>query len=141
VAKKKICICFDYENDKHYRYLLKALSDNSQSDISFVDLTPGEIASSNISVIKAALTKKIQDATHLLVIVGEHANSFHSDRDEIGVRNWQWWEINKAIELKKKLIAVKIDNGNTSPTPLLNSGASWAKSFTVKAILKAIDEE
>ena len=47
MTKKRICICFDYENDKNYRYLLTALSENSRSDISFEDLTPGEIASTS----------------------------------------------------------------------------------------------
>ena len=136
---KKICICFDYDNDKKYRYLLKALSENAGSDLSFVDLTPGEIGSTDIPTIKSVLSRKIGEATHTLVIVGEHANSFHADRDEIGERNWQWWEIKQSIP-QNKLVAVKIDSGNTSPKPLLDAGASWAMSFKVDAIIKAIDE-
>ena len=49
------------------------------------------------------------------------------------------WEIGKAIELKKKIVAVKIDATNTSPSGLLNAGATWAMSFTFASIKKAID--
>ena len=136
---KRIFISFDYDNDKHYRYLLKALKENPRSDLQFIDATPEEIQSDDISRIKAVLTRKIREATHTLVIVGKHANSYHPDRTEIGERNWQWWEIVKSDEENKKFVAVKIESGNTSPDPLLGKNASWAMSFKVDAILKAID--
>ncbi|MCA9833498.1 MAG: TIR domain-containing protein [Thermomicrobiales bacterium] len=137
---KKICISFDFHNDSRYRYLLTALKENESSLIDFEDLTPGEINSSDVGRVKASLSQKIGDSTHLLVIVGEHANELHSDYLLIGDRNWQWWEINKAKSLGKKLIAVKINSTNLSPDPLLNSGTSWAMSFTVDKILKGINE-
>lgn len=136
---KKICISFDFHHDSRYRYLLSALKENRSSLIDFEDLTPGEINSSDIGRVKASLSQKIGNSTHLLVIVGEHANERHSDYLLIGDRNWQWWEINKAKSLGKKLIAVKIKSTNPSPEPLLKSGTSWAMSFTVDSILKAIN--
>ena len=45
VTKKRIFISFDYERDRDYRYLLKALSENPRSDIAFDDCTPEEIQS------------------------------------------------------------------------------------------------
>ena len=54
--------------------------------------------------------------------------------------DWVAWEIDKAIELKRVLIAVKTDRLNTSPANLLNAGATWALSFTFDAIKKALDE-
>ena len=51
------------------------------------------------------------------------------------------WEIEKAVELKRKLIAVKTDSGNTSPDAILGVGASWAMSFTFDSIKKAVDSE
>ena len=48
------------------------------------------------------------------------------------------WEIEKTKELKKKLIAVKTALDNTTPSGLLNAGASWAMSFTFDAIKRAI---
>jgi len=139
MTKKKVFICFDYDNDKHYRYLLKALANNAGSDIEFEDLTPEEIQSYDVGRIKAALTRRIRKSTHTLVIVGSHANSFHPDREEIGERNWQWWEIEKSDEEGNGFIAVKIKASNTPPEPLYGKGATWARSFKVDSILQAIN--
>ena len=136
---KRIFISFDYEHDKNYRYLLTALAKNPRSDIEFTDVTPEEIQSYDVGRIKAVLTKKIKEATHTLVIVGKYANSYHPDRDEIGERNWQWWEINKSDEESKGFIAVKIESSNEPPEPLYGKGATWANSFTVDSIVNAID--
>ena len=137
--KKRIFISFDYTNDKNYRYLLTALAKNPRSDIEFDDVTPEEIQSYDVGRIKAVLTKKIKEATHTLVIVGKYANSYHPDRNEIGDRNWQWWEINKSNEEGKGFIAVKIESSNEPPEPLYGKGATWANSFTVDSIVNAID--
>ena len=140
MSKKRIFISFDYDHDRNYRYLLKALSANPRSDIEFDDLTPGEIQSTDIGRIKAVLTSKIKEATHTLVIIGSHANSYHADREKIGERNWQWWEIKKSIDERNKLIAVKIKSTNNSPDPLYGQDATWAMSFTVESIVTAIDK-
>jgi len=140
VTKKRTFISFDYDHDRNYRYLLKALAANPRSDIEFDDLTPEEIQSDDIGRIKAVLTRKIRESTHTLVIVGEHANSYHSDRDEIGERNWQWWEINKSHEEGNGFIAVKIKKSNSTPYPLYGKNATWALSFTVDSIVAAIDK-
>ena len=139
MPKKKIFISFDYDHDKGYRYLLSALDANAGSDIEFEDYTPRDIQSSDISVIKAALARKIRDADYTLVIVGKHANSLHPDREEIGERNWQWWEILRAHAEKHSFIASLIDPSNTLPAPLLGKGAKWAHSFRVDKIVEAIE--
>jgi len=137
---KSIFISFDYDHDRNYRYLLGAQAKNSRFPIDFEDRTPSEIQSNNISRIKATLTRRIGDATHTLVVVGSYANSLHPDRVEIGELNWQHWEIKRSIREGNGLIAVKIHPQNDSPTPLLGQGATWAMSFTVDAINKAIEE-
>ena len=137
---KRICISFDYDHDKDYRYLLTALSENPRSDLSFVDLTPSAIDSTDIGRIKAAITRKLRDATHTLVIVGKHANSYHPDRDKIGTRNWQWWEIEQSDAEGNKFVAVKIERDNDTPDPLYGKGAEWAMSFKVDSIIAAIDK-
>ncbi len=136
---KRILVSFDYDHDRHYRYLLSALNENSRSELVFEDVTPEEIRSSDIGRIKAVLTGKIRGSTHVLVIVGKYANSYHPDREKIDARNWQWWEINQAKAERKKLVAVKIDRSNPAPDPLLNAGASWAYGFDVPAIIKAVE--
>ncbi len=139
---KRIFISFDYDDDKNYKNLLAAFAKNPRSNIEFTDVTPKEIQSNNISKIKGVLTKQIREATHTLVLIGKHANSYHPDSNKIGELNWQWWEINKSYEEGKKFIAVRIksDTDNNTPEPLYRKGATWANSFTVDAILNAIDK-
>jgi hypothetical protein len=139
MAKMKVCVSYDADHDKEYRRLLEAWDANSNIAFSFNNLTPEEIKSENYTAVKGVLTKKISSATRLLVIVGEHAKQRHPRYQEIGDHNWMYWEINKAKELSKKLVAVKIDKSFESPDPLLNSGAYWANSFTLKAITAALE--
>lgn len=138
MARKKVFISFDYDNDRNYRYLLKALSENAGSAIEFEDLTPEEIQSQDIGRIKAALSRRISNSTHTLVIIGAHANSYHPDRSKIGERNWQWWEIRKSYEEGNGFIAVKINPTYSTPDPLYGKRATWAKAFKVNSILQAI---
>ena len=137
---KRIFISFDYDNDRNYRYLLEALAKNPRSGIEFEDLTPKEIQSNDVGRIKAALTRRIKDSTHTLVVIGGHANSYHPNRNEIGTRNWQWWEIEKSHEEGNKFIAVRIKPSNSTPEPLLGKGATWANSFGIDSIAAAIDK-
>ena len=53
--------------------------------------------------------------------------------------SWIDWEIKKAVELNKKIVAVKIKAANATPSALLGVGASWAMSFTFDSITKAIN--
>ena len=62
--KKKVFISFDYDNDKHYKFLLGAWDANKNFDFVFKDETPGEINTNNIARIKAGLTSKIKDAEY-----------------------------------------------------------------------------
>ena len=138
MAKKRAFISFDFHHDRHYRYLLSALSKNPDNDIEFIDSTPGEIDTMDSGRVKAVLTTKIRSATHTLVLIGDYANTPHKDRAKIGTRNWQWWEIEKSKEEGKKLVGVKLERSNDSPEPLLNAGATWAYSYSVESILEAL---
>lgn len=140
MAKKKVFVSFDYEKDKHYKFLLEAWDANPEFDFSFSDLSSQEIDSWNISSIKAALTRKINSATYTLVIVGKEANKKHADSEEIGYKNWLNYEIAKSKENSNKLVAVKLLSTNESPEELLGSGAKWAMSFKQEAIIKALEE-
>ena len=139
MAKKKVCISFDYEHDKDYRNILKAWDANENFEFSLNDKTPKEIDSDDYSVIKGVLTKKIKAATYLLVIIGEHANEEHPRSSEIGDINWINWEINKAKDENVKLVAVKIKSTYDSPSAIYSSGAEWAMSFTQELIIKALN--
>ena len=140
MAKKKVFISFDYENDKDYKNLLVAWDKNKDFDFSFNDKSSTEIKSEEVSKVKATLTTKINNATHTLVIIGKEANKQHKDYKEIGYKNWQNFEVAKSKANKNKLIGVKLNKSYDSPEELLNSGAKWAMSFTFEAIKKALDE-
>lgn len=139
MAKKKVFVSFDYENDRNYYYLMKAWDANSNFDFVFSDYTSKEIQSDNVSVVKACLTKKIKEATYTLVIVGSEANKLHPDSDEIGYRNWQNFETAKSVDNGNKLVGVKINKSYESPEELLGVGASWAMSFSQDGIIEALN--
>lgn len=140
MAKKKVCVSFDYTNDNRYKNLLAAWDANSNFEFGFSDVTPSEINTENYSRVKSVITQKISSCTYLLVIVGKYANQKHSRSNEIGDRNWLNWEINKAKDLGKKIVAVKIDKSFTPPDALLGANAEWAMSFTQDSIINALNK-
>jgi hypothetical protein len=128
--KKKVFISYDYENDKHYKNLLLAWDANKQFDFYISDYSADvSINSTDATAIKSTLSRYINQGTVFLVIVGK--KTYKS--------SWVKWEINKAVELGKKIVAVKTDRENTSPDELLGVGASWAMAFTYDAISRAIN--
>lgn len=140
MAKKHVFVSFDYENDKNYKFLLQAWDANPKFDFLFSDYSSGEINSYDIPTIKAGLTKKINQATYTLVIVGKEANKRHPDHEEIGYKNWLNFEIARSKDNGNKLVGIKIDKSYQSPDELLGANASWALSFSQAAIIKALDE-
>jgi MTH538 TIR-like domain (DUF1863) len=128
--KKKVFISYDYTNDKHYKNLLLAWDANKLFDFSISDHSADVgINSTNAGAIKSVLSRYINEATYFLVIVGKHTHK----------SPWVKWEIEKAVELGKRIVAVKADRENSSPNELLGVGASWAMSFTYQSIIDAID--
>lgn len=73
MSKRKIFVSFDFENDRNYKYLLEAWNGNSDFEFEFDDKSTREINSWNISTIKAALTRKINEADYTIVIVGKRS--------------------------------------------------------------------
>jgi len=140
MAKKKTFVSFDFENDKNYKYLLEAWDANPDFDFVFADKTPDEIDTNNIGRIKAALTVRINSATHTLVIIGKEANKTHRHSKLIGSKNWINFEVHQSKLNKNKIVAIKIDKSYESPDELTGAGASWAMSFTQDAIIKALNE-
>jgi hypothetical protein len=128
--KKRVFISYDYENDRHYKNLLLAWDANKQFEFYISDYSADvSINSSVASAIKSTLSRYINQGTVFLIIVGKKtANS-----------SWIKWEIEKAVELRKKIVAVKTDRDNTTPPALYGVGANWALSFTHDAITKALD--
>lgn len=140
MAKKKVFVSFDYTNDKHYKFLLNAWDANKNMDFTFNDCSSDEINTDSVSKVKENLTKRINNTTYTLVIIGKEANKQHPDYKEIGYKNWINFEVARSKDNNNKLVAVKIDSSYTSPDEVMNSGAKWAMSFTQDAIIKALNE-
>lgn len=133
---KKIFISYDYSNDRNYKNMLLAWNENKQFPLNFEDTSADvSINSHDEGVIKRAISAKINASDIVLCLIGKFVNA-----DEQGKINWIKWEIDKAIELNKKIIAVKINKDYNSPENIKNISAEWAMSFNFDAIKKAIDE-
>ncbi|HOV69026.1 MAG TPA: TIR domain-containing protein [Clostridia bacterium] len=130
MAKKRVFISYDYSYDRHYKNLLVAWNENDDFDFEFTDTSVGvSVNSTDASVIKSVITKKIKDSTHFLCLIGRY--TYNSD--------WVEWECQKAVELNKKIVAVKINREYNTPLPLIGVGTSWAMSFTFDSIKNAIN--
>ncbi len=134
----KIFVSFDFEHDRQYKYTLNMWNANSNFHFTCDDRSPSEIQSESVDVVKQVLSRKINEASVVIVIVGKYANSLHPDRGLIGYRNWQNYEIAKAKELRKQLIAVQLDPSYEYPEELKYANANRAYSFTFDAIVRAI---
>ena len=131
MAKRKIFISFDYDNDSHYKNLLVAWDKNQHFDFSFYDgSVTVPVNSGSAGPIRRVISQRIAACPRFLCIVGEKTHR----------SNWVSWEIDKAVEMSRSLIAVKTDRHNTTPPNLLNAGAAWALSFSFDAIKKALDD-
>jgi hypothetical protein len=126
--RKKIFVSYDYDNDRHYRYLLSAWDANRAFAFSFDDHSTPLINSTNGARIRAAITRRLQGADYLLVIVGQRTHR----------SKWVAWEIAKAKELGLRLIAVKVVSSYPSPPGLLSAGAVWARSFSADGVARAV---
>lgn len=86
MAKKKVFISYDYDNDKHYKNLLLAWDKNSEFDFGFSDQSADvSIQSTGAAAIKHAISAKINAVTYFLCIVGEKTRR----------SSWVSWEIKK----------------------------------------------
>jgi len=88
------------------------------------------VDSENAGPIRRVISQRISNCGRLLCIVGEETHT----------SEWVTWEIEKAVELGKSIIAVKTAKSNTTPLALYGVGAKWALSFTFEAIKNAVDE-
>lgn len=131
MARKRIFISYDHENDARYKNLLHAWNKHDDFDIQIYNgsLKIG-INSENAAYVKSQIKPMITWCSYLLCIIGEDTHK----------SDWIDWEIKTAIANKKGLIGVKITKDCTSPLAILNQGATWALSFNYEAIKKAIDD-
>ncbi|MDQ3109574.1 MAG: TIR domain-containing protein [Bacteroidota bacterium] len=128
-ARRKVFISYHFERDRHYKNLLLAWDSNGNFDFHMRDYSADiSIGSTEASVIKRAISTKINKGNYFIVIVGKSTHKCQ----------WVKWEIAKAKELNKKIIAVKIDRRIPAPDELYRSGVSWAYTFRLNSISNAI---
>jgi len=139
MRKKQVFVSFDYDNDRKYKYLLQAWDANPDFDFVFKDETPGEINTNDIGRIKAGLTRKINDATHTLFIVGKHANQLHKDRRAIGFKNWINFEAYQSILSGNYLAVVKLDDSCKVPEEL-TAKYRWISGFIEKNVINVLND-
>lgn len=129
MAKKKVFVSYDYDNDKHYKNLLLAWDANKQFNFYLYDQSVDvSVNSTDAAAIKRVISARINSSTYFLCIAGKHTHK----------SGWVAWEIDKAVSLGKKIVVVKTDRSNTTPAGLYAVGASWALSFTFDSIRNAI---
>ncbi len=138
MRKKQIFVSFDYDHDRRYKYLLEAWDANPEFDFVFKDETPGEINTDDVGRIKAGLTRKINDATHTLFIVGKHSNVLHADRNAIGFINYINFEAYQSIQSGNYLSVVKLDDSCAIPNEL-NAKYSWITGYSESNIIDVIN--
>lgn len=124
-----VFISYDYDNDRHVRQLLGAWSANNSIDFSFADQSADiSINSRDEGAIKRAISRKIRSADKFLVVIGR----------ETCRCPMVCWEIQKARDLGKRIIAVKLDRRFESPREVLNTGATWIYGIQRDQIVEMI---
>jgi len=128
--KKKIFVSYYYDEDKHYKRLLKAWSSNKRFDIEFDDVsTDVSIKSENKAYIRKKISEKIKMCDIFIVFVGKKSHE----------REWISWEIDQAKSFNKKIVAIKEKRNYASPKALLSSRAVWVFGLREKHIRDAIE--
>jgi len=128
MTKNKVFIGYD-ECDKAAKDRLLGWDVNKEFDFSCYDRSVDvAVDSEEAAVVKQDLSARIGDSSHFLCIVGKE--TYRS--------GWMAWEIRKAVELKKMIVAAKTDSTNNSPTALQGVGASWSTLFDFDCIKNAM---
>lgn len=131
MGRSKTIFISYYHEDKKYKDLLVAWARNSSLPVNFVDhSTDLSVCSRDIAVVRRAVSAKIRGADCFLCLVGE--NTHTSD--------WVNWEVDKAFERNRSIIAVKISRSYKSPLSLLRRNARWVYTFRVKQISQAMQD-
>ncbi len=139
MAKKKVFVSFDYDNDRDYKNLLCAWDANPFIDFKIEDRTSNEIQSWDIPTVKSCLSRRINDSTYTIVIIGEEINKLHKDRYTIGHDNWQQFELAKSKENYNKVVFVKLYSWYNLPNNYYGSNYRIVNGFNKDKILDALN--
>ena len=132
MAKKKIFISYDYENDRYWKNLLVCMGREQPLRLLVLRYVRRRVRR-QYGCGRDSSARSPLGSTTLLTSYASLVRTHTRAGGSSG-------EIGKAVGLKKKLVSVKTDRDNTSPDAIIGVGASWAMSFTFDSIKKAIDD-
>ena len=130
--RKNVFVSYRYNGERAMRRLLKAWANNKNfKKFDFSDCSADiSIPSSDENVIRDEISKHIQRADVLLVLIG--ADTHKGD--------WVNWEIATAKSFGIPIIAVKRHPSLKSPSELLSCGTNWVNGFKFESIRSALKE-
>lgn len=131
LREPKVFVSYYYDKDKSLKRLLNAWSKNTKFEIQFEDMS-ADVSLQTVSDedLSLQLTKRIESADVVLVLIGNHTH----------LRKWVRYEIKEAVRLSKPIIAVKQKRAHASPQELKNVGAHWIYGFKADKISSALKE-
>jgi hypothetical protein len=129
---KQVYLSYDHENDGYYRDVLLTWSKMPGFAQLWVNEQPPTVPvdGPEAEPVKQELSRRISSGSGLLCVVGANCCT----------NGWMAWEIKKADELGKRIIAVRINRDCAVPELLSEMGATCAMSFTFEGIRRAIEE-
>lgn len=131
MTRKRVFVSYHHSTDRHYKNLLLAWDKNKRFDFRMRDCSADlSVRSNNPESLKRVLSMKINKGTHFLVIIGPDTHDCE----------WVKWEIRKARELEKNIIAVKTNPHNRPPAELYRAGAEWINHFRMRPICEALEK-
>jgi hypothetical protein len=126
-----VFVSYNYERDKHYKRLLTAWAANGKFNLQFSDHSVDiSVNSGDRGVVRRVVSQRIREADVFLCIIGP----------DTALSEWVNWEIDKAYELNRPIIAVKVNRSYETPAAIYNCGARWVYSFSHDKIVAAIRE-
>jgi hypothetical protein len=129
---KQVYLCYDAANDGYYKDVLVTWSKiPGFAQFALNDQPPAvPVDHEEAEPLKRTIAARIGATSGLLCVVGSKSCS----------NDWMEWEIKKADELGKRIIAVRINRDCAVPELLSDIGATCAMSFTFEGIRRALDE-
>lgn len=128
MATNDVFISYDYDHDKADKDRLLGWNIDHEFEFCSYDKSINVPLDSNEAVaIKQAIGAQIGRASFFLCLVGH----------DTYCNSWAKWQIEKALDLKKNIIAVKPDSLSNSPAVLQRRDVSWC-NFNLQSVKKAI---
>ncbi len=139
MSKEKVFVVCDDKDKRRYENIFSAWGKDSDFEFVFNDLPSHEMASLNNCHGQEYLAEKIRQVNYTLVIIGNNDDETDSRAEQIGYQNWIDYAIARSRKFGNEIIAVKIDESYTIPKELRGQSVEWAKRFTKRSVISALE--